>query len=164
MEAEEIIKAYYNSPIGLVEVTGTESYVSSVKFTDRGQARKAPPFVLEKCIRQLDEYFKGKRQEFSIDLKLEGTEFQKKVWAELTTIKFAKTISYIELAKRLKDPLAVRAVGNANAKNHFCLIFPCHRVIGSNGHLIGYAGGLKRKQWLLEHERKVVGNFQMSLF
>lgn len=164
METEEIIKGYYNSPIGLVEVAGTETYITSVKFVEKGQSRKAPPFVHEKCIRQIDEYFKGIRKEFSVDIKVEGTEFQKKVWEELNTIKFAKTVSYIELAKRLKDPLAVRAIGNANSKNPFCIILPCHRVIGSNGHLIGYAGGLKRKQWLLEHERRIVGNFQLSLF
>jgi methylated-DNA-[protein]-cysteine S-methyltransferase len=164
METEDIQKGYYNSPIGLVEILGTEHYLTSVKFVEKGQARKSPPFVIEKCIRQLDEYFLGKRQEFGLELKMEGTEFQKQVWQELSSIKFAKTISYIDLAKRLNQPLAVRAIGTANGKNPFCIIYPCHRVIGSNGQLIGYAGGLKRKQWLLEHERKCVGNYQLSLF
>jgi methylated-DNA-[protein]-cysteine S-methyltransferase len=164
METEEIIKGYFTSPIGLIEITGTEHYISSVKFVEKGQARNKPPFVIEKCIRQLDEYFKGTRTEFSINMKLEGSDFQKQVWQELNSIKFAKTISYIEFAKRLKQPLAVRAIGTANGKNPFCIIFPCHRVIGSNGQLIGYAGGIRRKQWLLEHERKVVGNYQLSLF
>ena len=164
MNSEELYKGYYSSPIGLMEVSGTEHFITAVKFTEKGQARNKPPFVIEKCIRQIDEYFQGTRKEFSLELKVEGSDFQKSVWEEMNTIKFAKTISYIELAKKLKQPLAVRAIGTANGKNPFCIIYPCHRVIGSNGQLIGYAGGLRRKQWLLEHERKCVGNYQLALF
>ena len=162
--SEEIFKTYYNSPVGLLEIQGTETYLSSISFVSKGQDRRTPPFVIQKCIRQLEEYFQGKRTEFSLEIKMEGTEFQKQVWNELQSIKFGKTLSYIELARRLNQPLAVRAVGTANSRNPFPIIYPCHRVIGSNGSLIGYGGGLKRKQWLLGHERKCTGNYQLSLF
>ena len=117
--------------------------------------------ILEDCIKQLDEYFQSKRKIFSIPLELHGTEFQKKVWNELLNIPFGKTISYLQLAKELGDVKLIRAVGGANGKNPVSIIVPCHRVIGSDGTLIGYGGGLDKKKWLLEFEGVLV---QKELF
>ncbi|MGV8813386.1 MAG: methylated-DNA--[protein]-cysteine S-methyltransferase [Gelidibacter sp.] len=107
---------------------------------------------LEDCARQLNEYFEGIRTQFDLQLNPEGTEFQKNVWNLLQTIPYGKTISYLQLSQQLGDVKAIRAVANANGKNPLWIVVPCHRVIGSDGSLTGYAGGLQRKQWLLEHE------------
>ncbi len=109
---------------------------------------------LEETICQLDEYFNGERVNFSIDMALQGSEFQRKVWQALSGVGYGETLSYKDIALRIDNPKAARAVGNANNKNPLCIIIPCHRVVGSNGSLTGYAGGLWRKKWLLEHERK----------
>jgi methylated-DNA-[protein]-cysteine S-methyltransferase len=105
-------------------------------------------------VEQIDEYFRGLRREFSLRLCLEGTEFQKKAWDELVRIPYGETASYGQVAKALGRPMAVRAVGQANHRNPISLIVPCHRVIGGDGGLVGYGGGLWRKAWLLAHERK----------
>ena len=110
------------------------------------------PEVLEDAVSQLNEYFKGERKTFSLKLNPEGTDFQKRVWDALLTIPFGKTTSYLQLSKDLGDVKAIRAVASANGKNPLWIIVPCHRVIGTDGSLTGYAGGLQRKQWLLEHE------------
>ena len=115
--------------------------------------------ILKECTQQLNEYFHGKRIEFSLPLAPKGTDFQKIVWSELQRIPIGKTVTYMDMAKRLGDPKVIRAAGTANGKNPIAIIIPCHRVIGSDGSLTGYAGGLKRKQWLLEHESS-----QTSLF
>ena len=119
------------------------------------------PEVLEDAIHQFREYFEGKRRKFDLTLNPEGTSFQKKVWELLQEIPYGKTISYLELSKRLGNPKAIRAAAAANGKNPLWIIVPCHRVIGSNGDLTGYAGGLHRKKWLLEHESPAK---QMALF
>jgi methylated-DNA-[protein]-cysteine S-methyltransferase len=143
----------YISPIGLIKITGNENGIHSVDFTDEQASKDSQSHpVLDECVLQLDEYFKGKRKEFTVKLNPEGTEFQKKVWNKLLEIPFGRTISYMELAKSLGDVKAIRAVGTANGKNKIAIIIPCHRVIGSNGKLTGYAGGLWRKEWLLKHE------------
>ena len=111
------------------------------------------PLVLAECYNQLDEYFKGKRHEFTFPYQLEGTSFQKMVWNALNEIPYSKTWSYKEIALSIGNEKAVRAVGSANGKNKLSIVIPCHRVIGSNGTLTGYAGGLWRKEWLLHHER-----------
>jgi methylated-DNA-[protein]-cysteine S-methyltransferase len=111
-------------------------------------------------MQQLDEYFTGKRRTFSLQLDLIGTDFQKKIWNELMKIPFGKTMSYLELAMQHGDVKAIRAVGTANAKNPIAIIVPCHRVIGAGGELVGYAGGLHRKKWLLELE----GSLHPDLF
>lgn len=116
--------------------------------------------LLIQCIEQLIQYFNGQLQRFQLPLNQPGTVFQKEVWIELTQIPFAKTISYLELARRTGDSKATRAVANANGKNNIAIIVPCHRVIGSNGELTGYAGGLWRKKWLLEHEAKIAYGVQ----
>ena len=113
------------------------------------------------AILQFKEYFDGTRETFSIPLKPEGTDFQKRVWNELAKIPFGKTVSYQEVANRLGDPKVIRAAASANGKNPISIIIPCHRVIGSDGSLTGYAGGLHRKKWLLAHESPVK---QTSLF
>lgn len=118
-----------------------------------------PPMLIQ-CVEQLIQYFNGQRRIFELPLSQEGTPFQQEVWNELLTIPYAKTISYIQLAIRTGDPKATRAVASANGKNNIAIIVPCHRVIGSNGQLIGYGGGLWRKKWLLEHEMKVAYGVQ----
>jgi AraC family transcriptional regulator of adaptative response/methylated-DNA-[protein]-cysteine methyltransferase len=115
--------------------------------------------------RQLKEYFEGKRKEFSIPLVYPGTEFQQAVWKELRSIPFGSTRSYQEQAIALNRPGSVRAVANANGMNRISIVIPCHRVIGSDGRLTGYGGGLRRKKWLLDHERKYSGKaVELSLF
>lgn len=119
--------------------------------------------AIKNCIKQLNEYFNGKRTEFKIDTAQLGTEFQQAIWKELMKIPYGKTISYRELSKRIGNVKAIRAVGTANGNNSIAIIIPCHRVIGSNGDLIGYSGDLWRKKWLLEHEAKYAHGVQ-SLF
>jgi methylated-DNA-[protein]-cysteine S-methyltransferase len=157
-----LLTAYYNSPIGTTKIVGNENGIQSISLLDQ----KIEPTLnvadcLQKCITQLDEYFKGDRTEFSLKLNPQGTEFQQKVWKELLTIPFNKTRTYLEQTKAIGDVKAIRAVASANGKNPIAIVIPCHRVIGSDGSLTGYAGGLWRKKWLLEHENPVK---QQSLF
>lgn len=144
----------YHSPIGLIEIIGSDKGVSSLLFVDREEKSTIVPACLHDCVQQLDEYFSGKRREFTLKLDLRGTNFQKRVWQELLTIPFGKTVSYLDLALALGDRKTIRAAGGANGKNPICIIVPCHRVIGSNGSLIGYGGGLWRKEWLLKFESR----------
>lgn len=113
-----------------------------------------PGSILYECYDQLDEYFNGTRKEFSFSFNQEGTEFQKQVWAQLLTIPYGKTVSYAELSIQMGNIKKIRAVGASNGRNNLAIIVPCHRVIGSNQQLTGYAGGLWRKRWLLDHEAK----------
>ncbi len=112
--------------------------------------------VFEETCAQLDDYFAGTLTEFDVPLAPRGTPFQQMVWSELCQIPFGETTSYSEIARRVGNPAAMRAVGNANSRNPISIIVPCHRVIGRSGALVGYAGGLDRKSWLLEHEQRVV--------
>jgi len=142
-----------NSPLGFTKITGDDDGIVSVTvLNSEEKITDIIPLELEDCVFQLQEYFDGKRKDFDIKHNPEGTDFQKKVWNELLEIPFGKTIAYLELSKKLGDIKAIRAVANANGKNPIWIIIPCHRVIGSDGSLTGYAGGLSRKQWLLEHE------------
>jgi methylated-DNA-[protein]-cysteine S-methyltransferase len=145
---------YYESPIGLLEVICTKEGLLSVEFVDKKLSEVYPNSLLEEVLKQLDQYFKGERKEFDVPLSLGGTPFQNQVWNELQNIPFGRTLSYKELAVKLGNEKATRAVGNANGKNPISIIVPCHRVIGSNKSLTGYAGGLDRKKWLLEHENR----------
>jgi len=148
-------KSFYNSPIGLIEICGTENSITSLYFIDEEfNPEVKPNLYFKQCIDQIDEYFNGNRKIFELDLKAEGTDFQKRVWNELLKIPYSETRSYMEITKLLGDPKAIRAVANANGQNKISIIIPCHRVIGSDGSLIGYGGGLWRKKWLLEHEQK----------
>lgn len=155
---------YYHSPVGLLKISGTEDYISEVTFHDtsqkaEGRKKNLPPMMIN-CVEQLIQYFNGQRRQFELPLDQPGTDFQQGVWNELVQIPFGKTISYLELARRIGDTKATRAVANANGKNNIAIIVPCHRVIGSNKELVGYAGGLWRKKWLLEHEAKVAYGVQ----
>jgi len=160
----ETFHTYYHSPVGLLKISGTEDYISGVIFYDVSQKTEArkknlPPLLIQ-CAEQLIQYFNGQRRIFELPLNQPGTPFQQNVWAELMQIPFGRTISYLQLARKTGDSKATRAVANANGKNDVAIIIPCHRVIGSSGELIGYAGGLWRKKWLLEHEAKVAYGVQ----
>jgi methylated-DNA-[protein]-cysteine S-methyltransferase len=144
---------YYESPIGLLVVVCTKEWLLSVEFVDKKSSQVKSNFLMEKVLKQLDQYFKGERKDFDVPLFLGGTPFQNQVWNELQKIPYGETFSYKELAVKLGNKKATRAVGNANGKNLISIIIPCHRVIGSNKKLTGYAGGLDRKKWLLEHEK-----------
>jgi methylated-DNA-[protein]-cysteine S-methyltransferase len=146
--------ALYKSPVGRLEIVEENDCLVEVRFLDDESISisQNPKGILKDAIQQLGEYFSGSRTEFKLPLSPKGTDFQKKVWDELQNIEFGKTVSYMDIAKRLGDPKVIRAAGTANGKNPIAVIIPCHRVIGSDGSLTGYSGGLKRKQWLLEHE------------
>lgn len=150
------------SPLGYTKITGDDEGISSITVLNSEEIiSDIIPEPLEDCVYQLQEYFEGKRQVFDLKLNPQGTDFQKTVWDALLSIPFGKTMSYLELSKQLGDVKAIRAVANANGKNPIWIIVPCHRVIGTDGSLTGYAGGLHRKQWLLEHESPYK---QQSLF
>jgi methylated-DNA-[protein]-cysteine S-methyltransferase len=148
-------RALYSSPVGWLEVCSSEKGLVSVIFKEKKEGTQTHiPHHLEEVLKQLDEYFKGTRKEFSLDIDWQGTEFQKKVWREVQKIPFGRTASYGGIARSIGNPGSVRAVGNANGKNRVPIIVPCHRVIGSDGKLVGFGGGLWRKEWLLRHERE----------
>ncbi|UKM65652.1 methylated-DNA--[protein]-cysteine S-methyltransferase [Flavobacteriaceae bacterium GSB9] len=149
------------SPLGAIKITGDENGITEVSFLDSEMESTFIPTVLKKCVFQLQQYFDGNRKEFDLKLNPKGTEFQKRVWSQLQAIPYGKTTSYLEFSKQLGDAKAIRAVANANSKNPIGIVIPCHRVIGSDGRLTGYAGGLHRKKWLLEHESQ---SKQQSLF
>jgi methylated-DNA-[protein]-cysteine S-methyltransferase len=152
---EKIFKAYYESKIGPLEISGTEKGVTGLRFVRRSaKSDSALPSVMEEALEQLDEYFAGKRKDFSIKLILEGTDFQKKVWKHLRKIPYASTVSYKDIARAIGNEKAVRAVGGANGSNNIVIVVPCHRVIAHDGKLGGFGGGLWRKEWLLKHEKK----------
>jgi methylated-DNA-[protein]-cysteine S-methyltransferase len=154
---------YYKCPLGLLKIAGTDHYISEISFIDNEDdivPATAPTALLTQCVEELIEYFNGKRKSFSIPIHQKGTEFQSKVWGELLNINFGKTINYMDLAKRLGNPKAIRAAASTNGKNQVCIVVPCHRVIGTNMTLVGYAGGLWRKKWLLEHENKIANGVQ----
>ncbi|GFZ83282.1 methylated-DNA--protein-cysteine methyltransferase [Aquaticitalea lipolytica] len=157
-----MVECIIKSPLGYTKIVGDEEGVSSVVVLNSEEKETdIIPVELEDCVIQLNEYFAGDRTLFDLKLNPEGTTFQKQVWNALQTIPYGKTLSYLELSKQLGDVKAIRAVANANGKNPLWIIVPCHRVIGSDGSLTGYAGGLHRKQWLLEHESPYK---QQSLF
>jgi methylated-DNA-[protein]-cysteine S-methyltransferase len=155
-------EAIINTPLGLTKISGDDNGITSVIILNSEEKiTNIIPLALEDCAIQLNEYFEGTRKQFALKLNPQGTGFQKQVWKLLEQIPFGKTLSYLELSKQLGDVKAIRAVANANGKNPLWIIIPCHRVIGSDGSLTGYAGGLHRKQWLLEHESPYK---QQSLF
>ena len=154
--------AYIPSPLGITKIEGDEHGIRSITvLNDEEELTAVIPEVLEDAVYQLQEYFDGKRETFNLELNPQGTDFQKKVWEGLLQIPYGKRISYLELSKTLGDVKAIRAVAAANGKNPLWIVIPCHRVIGSDGSLTGYAGGLHRKKWLLDHENPVK---QQSLF
>jgi methylated-DNA-[protein]-cysteine S-methyltransferase len=153
---------FIETPLGITKIIGDKDGIASVTVLNTNEkVSDIIPEKLQDCVYQLRDYFQGERENFSLKINPKGTEFQKRVWGELLTIPFGKTLSYLELSKQFGDVKAIRAVANANGKNPLWIIIPCHRVIGSDGSLTGYAGGLQRKQWLLEHESPYK---QQSLF
>lgn len=155
----------YNSPIGPLLIRGSEKGVQCIRFhhgaTPGLLKEEEIPDCLAEAVEQLTEYFCQLRHTFDLKLDLQGTSFQRSVWDTLQHIGWGQTLSYSQLADRIGSPGAARAVGMANAQNPCLIVLPCHRVIGSNGVLTGYAGGLLRKQWLLQHEQQVL---QLNLF
>lgn len=143
---------HIKTPLGIATIVGNEAGVSLISVADEGIASIAIPDSLQEAVSQLNDYFEGKRTRFDCKLNPQGTDFQKRVWNALLDIPFGKTRTYLEQAKALGDVKAIRAVASANGKNPLWIVVPCHRVIGSDGSLTGYAGGLWRKKWLLEHE------------
>lgn len=160
----ELHYTYYESPIGLLKIGGTDQYIGELTFVDNSdQLVHGEPGITEvmhQCTEQLIEYFHGTRRNFDIPVHQEGTEFQTRVWGELMEIAYGKTISYMDLAKRLGDPKVIRAAASTNGKNKVAIIVPCHRVIGSDRSLTGYSGGMWRKKWLLGHEFKIAHGVQ----
>jgi methylated-DNA-[protein]-cysteine S-methyltransferase len=152
---------FIQSPLGITKIVGDENGVSIISILEQGEPSKKIPKQLKVAVTQLNEYFEGQRQNFDFTMNPKGTDFQQKVWQELRNIPFGKTVSYLDLSKKLGDVKAIRAVASANGKNPLWIVVPCHRVIGTDGSLTGYAGGLWRKKWLLEHESS---SQQQSLF
>jgi len=152
---------YIKTPLGIAKIMGDENGISVISVLDEGIISSIIPTILQESVSQLNDYFEGKRNDFTFKLNPSGTEFQQKVWKGLLEVPFGKTMSYLELSKKLGDVKAIRAVASANGKNPLWIVVPCHRVIGTDGSLTGYAGGLWRKKWLLEHENPTT---QQSLF
>ncbi|MSQ78284.1 MAG: methylated-DNA--[protein]-cysteine S-methyltransferase [Flavobacteriaceae bacterium] len=144
------------SPIGFLWLEEDGNHVSKILFLEE-KTEDNPTSFLKQVAQQLAEYFEGKRMNFDFPSKQTGTNFQTRVWHELTKISLGETINYLQLARRLGDEKCIRAAASANGKNQLAIVVPCHRVIGSNGKLIGYSGGLHRKHWLLQHESKMMG-------
>lgn len=146
----------YTSPIGSLEITDEDKKVISLHFSNKLPTKEELSLFQKEIVHQLDEYFTGKRKEFHLSLNPSGTDFQKKVWNALQTIPYGTTCSYKEIAQKIGNEKACRAVGMANNRNPIAIIIPCHRVIGCNGKLVGYAGGLKTKETLLSLEQKFI--------
>jgi len=161
---QNLYYTYYQSPVGLLKIGGTDNYIAELGFVDnKEQVTHGEPGISEvmhQCTEELIEFFNGKRRSFDIPVYQDGSAFQQRVWGELLNIPFGKTISYLELAKRLGDIKVVRAAASTTGKNKIAIIIPCHRVIGSDKSLVGYGGGLWRKKWLLQHEFRVVHGVQ----
>ncbi|TDO98852.1 methylated-DNA--[protein]-cysteine S-methyltransferase [Marinomonas balearica] len=147
-----IYNDYFESPLGKIEIKASEEGITQVIFCGEQTTEVISSPVIRECQQQLDAYFSRQLKHFTLPLDMQGTDFQKRVWQILTHIPFGKTLSYMDIAEQLNNPKAVRAVGGANGRNPISLLVPCHRVIGKKGTLTGYAGGVARKQWLLEHE------------
>jgi methylated-DNA-[protein]-cysteine S-methyltransferase len=153
--------AYIKTPLGIAAITGDENGIKSISVLDEGSVSADIPIVLQDAVSQLNDYFERKRTDFDFKLNPKGTEFQQKVWKALLEVPYGKTRTYLEQSKILGDVKAIRAVASANGKNPLWIVVPCHRIIGTDGSLTGYAGGLWRKKWLLEHENPTT---QQSLF
>lgn len=166
MTSNDHLKIRIQSPLGPIEIGSTTAFVTSIKFMDDANITNSPseikdlPTLIHHCMDELQDYFNGKLQKFSFPHQQEGTNFSQKVWQQLTALPYGQTVSYLEISKRLGDVKAIRAAASANGKNQLAIVVPCHRVIGNDGNLRGYAGGVWRKQWLLKHENKNSGKTQ----
>ena len=158
----------YSSPIGRIKIVADANCIQALTFIEDSEnlstkeGVESPP-VIHQCIDELIDYFNGSRTQFTVPIHQSGTDFQQKVWKELYEVPYAKTMSYAELAKKLGDPKVIRAAASANGKNKIAIIVPCHRIIGSDSNLTGYAWGLAKKKWLLQHEFRI-GLGVQSLF
>lgn len=148
-------KAFLKTPLGNAILEGDATGITKFILTEEPNSPTIDPHPeLAEAIIQLEQYFKGERKDFNLKLNPQGTDFQKKIWKLLQNIPYGKTSTYKDLSNEFGNPLAIRAVAAANGKNPLWILIPCHRIIGSDGSLTGYAGGLWRKKWLLEHERQ----------
>lgn len=162
---DSFLTSYYESPLGLIEIKSVNEKICSLLFVEKETEHayfKSP--VNNECIKQLKEYFLGTRQTFDIAHYQLGTDFQQKVWNEVEKISYGNTMTYAMIAYKIGDSKSVRAVGTSNGKNQIAIIVPCHRVIGSDGHLTGYAWGIEKKEWLLKHELEHSGPIEGRLF
>jgi len=160
LEFEKV--TYYKTPIGTARIVGDDDGISSITVLDSEEESSTNiPECLQECVKQLDEYFQKKRSSFNLNLNPQGTAFQKEVWSTLQRIPYGRTKSYLKMSEEMGEVKAIRAVASANGKNPLWIVIPCHRVIGSDGSLTGYSGGLWRKRWLLEYENPPI---QQSLF
>ena len=149
---ENLLFAYVDSPVGLVEIGCSEAGVRDLNFVEERRHPETVSLCLTAASEQIAAYFAGTMTIFDLPLDLQGTDFQQQVWAQLLAVPYGQTSSYLDIALALDNPKAVRAVGAANGRNPVSIVVPCHRIIGSDGKLIGYGGGLWRKEWLLRHE------------
>ena len=156
---------YHPTPIGFARIEEAEGQICSILVREtEGDDATESSVAISSAAQQLDEYFAGQRLVFDFPFHQKGSDFQQSVWQQLCNIPYGKPVSYTYLSKKMNNPLAIRAIAAANGKNNLWIVVPCHRVIGSDGSLTGYAGGLWRKQWLLEHEARIAGVGQTSLF
>ena len=155
---ETLVQHIYHSPVGKIRITADEHCITELVFIEAESIFECTdveenlPNVIHRCVDELIEYFAGTRRDFTVPIHQVGTEFQQRVWKELYEIHYGKTISYADLAKKLGDPKCIRAAAAANGKNKIAIIVPCHRIIGTDQSLVGYAWGKARKRWLLQHE------------
>jgi methylated-DNA-[protein]-cysteine S-methyltransferase len=149
-------KAYYPSPIGTLEILTDSDSILQISFTEQEEDVPAgdAPEILKTVLRQLEEYFQGSRKSFDLKLNAKGTEFQQRVWQQLIQVPYGSTACYGDIAAAVGNQKASRAVGGANNKNRIPILIPCHRILGADGSMTGYAGGIWRKEWLLQHERE----------
>jgi len=167
MESIIVYTDYIKSPLGLVEFKASENGITQLIFCGAQMLDVKANRITDCCKQQLKEYFQGKRKTFDVPLDPQGTDFQKLVWQSLLKIPFGQTQTYLDIAKMVDRPKGAQAVGGANGRNPISIIVPCHRVVGTNGSLTGYAGGIERKLWLLEHEGIVIktlkGNDELDI-
>ena len=145
--------SYVYTKIGIIEIRATSRKLLSILFVDEDLEHVTENEITKKCGKEIEEYFNGKRREFDINIEVEGTEFQKKVLEEVKKIPYGMTMSYQQIAQNIGRENSARAVGTTIGKNTLLIVIPCHRVIGSNGSMTGYLGGVERKKYLLELEK-----------
>lgn len=153
--------SYYESPVGTLVIRSTDDSITHVCFNKEEKTAEAITPVIRSVVEELDEYFKGTRKYFTFPMSPQGTAFQKQVWEALLEIPYGKTISYTDLALRVGNLKSIRAIGLANGQNPIAIVIPCHRVIGKDGTLVGYGGGLENKLWLLRHEGALADQLQL---
>lgn len=161
-----MITAQMHTPVGTAVLVESEGYIVEISIKDEAVDSMLPSHnspLLNSAMKELQEYFDGKRTTFTFPVKQPGTPFQQSVWQQLMETGFGETCSYAKLSAQMNNPLAIRAIAAANGKNKLWVVVPCHRIIGSDGSLTGYAGGLWRKQWLLKHEAMLAGKAQLQL-